>query len=385
MKKITLYSLTFFLCFNINAQHYYITKDGKEVRNIRIVNVSDHSNSQQFYVKTPKGAEKYYPDEIAEYHIANQKSYYSKTVNFETGEKQLFMERLIDGPINLYYYKGPNNPTFLVEKKDTIIQLSKKETFKEQIEAALTDCPEKVRETLYHVEYNKHSVKKFFKQYHNCRFSPPCNRQLGVLAGMDYSFSVNPSKLMFDDKITTLNIGFFIDEPINYSNFSIHGELYYSGIKFGNMKREEDIQKKYLLNIPDFQDKFENPIYTADEAVGIYNSYFNQHSLNMPLMLRYYLPIHKVRPYLNGGVMLSCNFKRFFVEENVYYLNKIYVNGRMQYAFLLGAGLEIRLSKDRLLFCEFRYTEQRDVSNKSFEHTKLSFVAAMNLNLKKTE
>ena len=105
-------------------------------------------------------------------------------------------------------------------------------------------------------------------------------------------------------------------------------------------------------------------------------------------MLRYYLPTHYVRPFVNAGILLSLNLTEntyqtyqpvrpsengpltYVVFDNVPY-------SRLQPSFILGAGLAFRLDNTRMAYLECRYSKVSDLEAEGYSATRLSVLASV--------
>jgi hypothetical protein len=80
------------------------------------------------FKKTEKAeVEVFYPLDIHAYVLANNRHYVSKTINFKGVEKSVFLEYLVDGILDLYYYNEGLEEYFYVEKEGDLIQLDNNE------------------------------------------------------------------------------------------------------------------------------------------------------------------------------------------------------------------------------------------------------------------
>lgn len=376
MKNLILLAVFCSVVVYTGAQTRYVFNNGKVVTDGLIQGSTENENCLRLFVWKAGEYTVYKPDTIKEYHIGKRKSYYSMPIVLPDTTFTRFTRKIVDGDSKLYcYYSGQYN-IFIVQNADTTVQLNKK-TFKQELSQALTACPEKTEAIISHLEYDRHHLKKFVRQYNNnCRFAPLNLKRFGVLAGANTVHSITPS-YYFPDTIgerTNLNLGIFVEAPINAGNFSFHGELYYSG-------KQVKKSKEILYN--DAEEDF--PV-AADTL--LYSSFFRQQALNMPLMLRYYLPTHYVRPFVNAGILLSLNLTEntyqtyqpvrpsengpltYVVFDNVAY-------SRLQPSFILGAGLAFRLDNTRMAYLECRYSKVSDLEAEGYSATRLSVLASV--------
>ncbi|HBO74436.1 MAG TPA: hypothetical protein DD653_07055, partial [Marinilabiliales bacterium] len=69
----------------------------------------------------------YLPGQILSYRVENTKMYVTKTVELDHKTQTLFMEFLVDGVIDLYYYKDLQNEYYFVEKEGALYPLTNEE------------------------------------------------------------------------------------------------------------------------------------------------------------------------------------------------------------------------------------------------------------------
>ena len=66
----------------------------------------------------------YKPDDIRAYRIENSKYYVSKEVVIDSAKQKIFLEFLVKGIANLFYYKGQGKEYYFIEKDNVMTQLS---------------------------------------------------------------------------------------------------------------------------------------------------------------------------------------------------------------------------------------------------------------------
>jgi len=90
-----------------------------------INNRSNSINSMRCEFKTEEKAEVkiYLPLDINSYILSDNRHYVSRTINFKGAEKPVFLEFLVDGIIDLYYYNEGFEEYYYVEKEGEIYQL----------------------------------------------------------------------------------------------------------------------------------------------------------------------------------------------------------------------------------------------------------------------
>ena len=375
MKKSLFITLFLSFLFHTNAQTRYIFKDGREVTDCQIQGSTEKENCLRMFEWKAGKYTVHKPDDIKEYHIGKRKSYYSMPIVREETTVMRFVRKIVDGETLFYcYYSGQYN-IYIVQNPDTAVQLNRKD-FKDGLSQVLSACPEKTEEILNDLEFDHYYLKRLVKQYNNdCRFTPLNLKRFGFFAGTNLIRSINTAYYMPASTGERMNLTFgaFRDVPINASNFSLHGELFYTGMQL--KKSDEVLYDKVHQDAPDIIDTV------------LYNSYFKQHSLNLSLMPRYYFPTTHVRPFVNAGLQLALNLTESAYDSsdpmrtpyNPYrefqYDNRLY--SLIQPSLLFGGGLAILLNKNRILYLECRYSKLFDLINEYYKTSGLSFLASI--------
>jgi hypothetical protein len=104
---------------------YIITYNSDTIRGL-IKLKSNFENSKSCVFKSEKNQlpKVFSPDDIRVYRIENGKYYLSKEVEIDSLKKKVFLEYLVDGIVDLYYYKDPLNEYYFIEKDTILSRLS---------------------------------------------------------------------------------------------------------------------------------------------------------------------------------------------------------------------------------------------------------------------
>jgi hypothetical protein len=132
---------TLFMCNYVNAQNdyrsgYIITLMNDTIYGIiNLKSNNQNSKSCEFKNSPEANVRLFSPDDILAYRIEESKYYVSKNIQTDSILKKVFLEFLIDGIVDLYYYKESQNETFFLEKDNILYQLNndKKEIYKKDI------------------------------------------------------------------------------------------------------------------------------------------------------------------------------------------------------------------------------------------------------------
>lgn len=354
--KVTLHSLFLLFWFTsafseLQAQRAYIARDTTTEVGIELIPGSDAQNAQ--FISVREGGEiiRYSPDEISGYRLSEGKVYVSRDIGLAGSEKKVFLQKLVQGDMDLYFYTEDELQRFFLETQDgQLLPLPEEQGFRDILSQAMSDC-EAISDAIRLVTYRKNSLSRLVEMYNDCEYRPFPYPKVGVAAGFQLtSIIVQDAILDYVLNLTdfqprpTLSIGVFADLPIEATDLSFHTGLFASQNRFN--------------------------VFAADTS--LYRVLVNIVTLDMPLMTRYSFPAAKLRPFVNAGGALSYHIRN---------TNGIYVisdtgdsetpNPRTQQTILsdlmpglaLGGGLQYPLDYRRLLSLEFRYTRLYGRSN----------------------
>ena len=233
-----------------------------------------------------------------------------------------------------------------------------------------SDC-KKVDDAAKLVSYNKNNMIRFTEQYNNCERKPFPFFKYGVFAG--YGFSdlkyiegvgntfiqqENPyfknADFSYDGGLV---FGFFVDQPLAASNFTIHPEISFTK---NNYSSEYEMEEYYVI-------------------VEI-----NTSSLNIPVLLRYYFPVNKSRPYISFGGIYAYQFKEDFslwtmpADEGEYpapvVTNQLGMVGGIGYQFDLTYHMRLYID------CRYNYLYGLKISGQeSYNKSEFQFTAGFSL------
>jgi hypothetical protein len=343
------------LSINLFCQKGYYFSDSTSSYGIYIVDGGARSNSKICQVKQKDRIVIFTPDELKEYGFENGKTYISKKIQINDSNQQVFLERVFSGKINLYYYKGQQSFTYFIEKDSSfLIELSKKKdsiNFRNSLSDLTHDCKNLVDASRL-VTYKRATLVKYLKRYNSCKLNPFPFFKYGFILGYEISKLVTSSSMKFEELYLFdykydggITIGLFIDYPIMVSDFSLHAETYFSSHGYSYNKSSPRRDLDVLIN-------------TA--------------SLNVPVLIRYTLPILKIRPFIDLGGMYSFNL----MNENALYSSTIdddiiYIDGVTgsslisdhEIVYSMGCGIQWNINYRNSIFFQFRYNDMVHKSN----------------------
>ena len=351
---------TIFSFTELKAQRAYISRDTTTIVGVNLIPGSAAQNAQFIRLKDGKEIIQYSPDEIAGYRLSDGKVYVSRNVALAGSEKKVFLQKLVQGEMDLYYYTEDELQRFFLETQDgQLMPLSEQQDFRQTLSRAMSDC-EAVSEAIRLVSYRKNSLSRLVEMYNDCEERPFPYPKVGIAAGFQLTnIIVQDAILDYVLNLTdfqprpTLSIGVFAELPIEATDLSFHTGLFASYNRFN--------------------------VFAADTS--LYRVLVNIITLDIPLMTRYSFPTAKLRPFINAGAVLSYHIRN---TNGIYVIsdtgNSETPNLRAQQTILsdlmpglaLGGGLQYPLDYRRLLSLEVRYTRSYGRSNNLTDVNTLS-------------
>lgn len=324
---------------------YYISDTTKAI-GIKLVDGGIVQNCMFCQVKNGALIRKFTPTEVKEYQFRNGRTYISRAIPFGDSSRKVFMERLYEGKLSLYYYKSRGMKRFFLSRDSiTLTEIMRRDasgrSYHEQLSEQTGDC-ENLRESCSNTPYAPLSLTRLMQQYEHCkpRYFP--HFRTGISLG--YETQLLQTDHLDDDLFTYIQgasdswpiYGIFLDAPFGATDMSFHLEAQYS-------------THQYTL--------------TSTLATGDFDFFARMNSFSVPFLLRYTYPFRTVRPFVNAGPFLLLNTKHEFryyyadKQENTIVITRnslpFFINDAYA-GICLGAGFEIRLSGKYSLAIEAR-------------------------------
>ncbi len=367
MKHFFTFLLAFgFASLSLFGQTEYILTNNNTIAGITLINGGEIANSKFCQRKKGEKLIKYTPYEVMQYALKDGRVYLSKEIKISESTQRVFLECLTKGKLTLFYYRNESIKTYFLEKDGAFfIELPKKDrgnggiNFNSKLLDLTSDCPD-VADGAKVISYNKKSLSRFISSYNYCEIAPSAYFKYGVIIGyestklslpptpqniydnmiaspdLEFYNYINQSDLKYDGGFT---FGFFIDNPISFSNFSIHSELFYSKHSYSFNKNLNGVNLDF------------------DASTS---------ALTLPIMLRLTYPSNKIRPFVNAGINYSYNLKnentlygstigQSITERNLINAHPTISKSNIGYA--IGSGVEYKLTHKMAMFFELRYTK----------------------------
>ncbi|MEL7146554.1 MAG: outer membrane beta-barrel protein [Bacteroidota bacterium] len=346
MKKATTWLILFFSItlnhFSYSQKSDYIATDSTLRSGINLINSIPKDNARFIRLKKKDGNVTYNPNQLSEYGFRNGTVYVSKSIPVSGRSKQVFLERIASGKINLYYYRANGIRTFFLERDSTIFtEVEKGEEFRKVI-AQYTNDLEWTADQVRLTKYNRKSLAKLIALYNKGLDKPMPFIRVGLIAGLNSTYLKTPSGISIErwkdvsfSPGSSFTFGIFGDLPIDMSNFSFNIGLHYAKSGFSS---------------------------TLSDAQSDVDVIINYTSLSVPILVRYTLPNPGWRPFINAGGIYSHLLRNesiiyeFNFDQNTITTTKeatqLLNNHRPGLA--IGLGIQRQLQRRKTTSVEFR-------------------------------
>lgn len=361
------------LCFivSLQAQNYkkgFIITNENETINGFIDFRTDDINSKQCRFKKDMNSEAqiFYPDDIQSYRFNDGKYYVSREITINDKTSKVFLEFLVEGIINLYYYSAGKQKYFYFEdeKGEMIAYTQRPERindegyyvqdsrYKGMIHYYFQDS-ETIQKKAANMKFDQKSFIDIAQEYHNevCTTGEDCivyvNKKPDE-SGVKIKFSVftglQHSKYVFDlskaPSFTAKNIS-----PMIGMQASIM-----------NPRWSKSFALQFELALSQFKEK------TKEIPVGINNNYsysrrfdYKAISLSPKLGVRYTYPKFKIRPTVGAGVVYTMFYDTSCKHELIYNSGNVstsseYKMKKQHWGYYANIGAEYPLKEESAIF-----------------------------------
>lgn len=373
MKQLLLLFIIAYLPIYTFGQSDYFTNKNSISTGIKLVKGGELMNSKFCQVEDGKNIIRYTPHEVNEFGFQDGRVYVSKDIKIADTLKRVFLERLNQGKITLYYYRAKGIKTFYIEKDNNLLvelpkQNKTKEAFSKQLLGITNDYPN-ISDDCNLVSYNKTSLSKFIERYNyksNYKLKPFPHVRYGLTLGCGFTklnnipntMNLNCIDFKYDSRFT---FGIFIDHPISQSYFSLHSEINFSKYGYSYNTHKENLDIDFVANIL---------------------------SMEIPLLIRYTYPSDKIRPYINLGSIITLNIKneaRLYntkIAENLIEINDLQsltLIDKIHGGYSIGGGIEYKLNIKNSIFIEIRYNHQYGLKDSELSNlSEFRFLTGIN-------
>lgn len=384
---VTIAIIIFFSILQIKAQSDF--RDGYFVKNDNdtIFGLIDYrgnkANAKKCVFKKDIDSEKrvFSPDEIKSFRFFDSKYFVSKTITVDDKTEQLFLEYLINGIVDMYYYRDDKGEHYLVddgqgnlyelknEEKEIIINnttyLKDSKEYIGILKAIFNESPS-ISKKVENIDLSHKSLINITHEYHNevCKDEeciiyeqklPKVKRSFGLVVGINV-MSISQS-------------GAFTDEFYYLKNSRFTSKIYPS------------IGLYYKVNMPFVNERlylyYECTYSRANLSTSnsyiepVYNlRYFNdisltQNALNNLGLIRYEFPKGKIRPTFQIGGFARFYFKNDYKRDllvqfswgETYYTKQINDSpfSKFDFGISCGVGLKSLYLNGKEVLLDLRY------------------------------
>jgi hypothetical protein len=347
MKHLFIVLLILFYC-NVNLkansnkdfiEGYIISLNGDTTKGYLLLQESRNASEKCIFRNITDGEPIIYkPGEISSYRYLNGKYYISKEITIEsTTKKVVFLEFLIKGMANVYYYVDNDEHYYIEKFPNGLLELTEKQTtsnvngrnyitpskYKGKLMHELQDCPG-ISNEIQNTRLTHKSLIKLTKDYHekvcnseSCIIYEKGNTSSKVKFGILLGFSKN----MYNfggQFITNYGNNYQIGVALKISNFLMFNE--HLKLK-ANILFEKD-SKSYTISLPDdvhFNHlTYNNVVYNLRNLTSSYDylpsikADVNVLDLKVPIILNYDFNIAK-KTILACGIGIS---NKIIVSQN---------------------------------------------------------------------
>jgi hypothetical protein len=340
----------FTLSIKSQAQNDYYATDSLIISGVKLVEGGEIINSRFCQIKKGESIIRFTPEEITEYGFGNGVSYFSREIKLNGTPVRVFLRRLVQGKINLYSFKNELVRMYIIEDENMMLtyipikEFTTRQNYRDVLSQAMADCPA-TENTIKLVRFNHHSMTELVNRYNNCIDKPFPYFRFGILAGYQLSRLNVPGK--FKNDLTyqfkykyesSIHAGAFAEIPIRTSDFSVFTEVSFSKVGYSYTRRTNRTDVDFVTNLV---------------------------SATIPLMLRYNMPVNKVRPFfqMGGSIQAHIRNESMLFETNIERNTATIVmiassplQSNINPGLTAGTGLEFKLNYKRSLFFEARYS-----------------------------
>jgi hypothetical protein len=386
MKYIYLFLLLYSLAITVNAQSnykqgYIITNKNDTIRGL-IDFRTDKINCSvcKFKLSEEANEQIFHSDDILGYRFINEMKYYvSRTVILNKKTEKVFLEYLVQGMKDLYYYPEGTGYFFFEDEDGKMLSITKEEDkivdnkyitdnkFRGMLNYIFRDCQKAVK-NINRATFERSTMIEITKKYHKEMCSPGQEcivfennykktyikidfELYGGLHLMDFSFK-NPDYAAFNPaKYLSPLIGgqVCISSPRLNKSFSLDIDASLSKIEGKNdiFKESKDYECYYIKN------QFSGLINT--ESIG----------------LKYTYSKGLLRPTIEAGFSYSFLFNSsnsFYTESRI--LEKLVQETVENYlplpnsflGYKFGVGINYQLNKEHAIFCRISFNKMLDTA-----------------------
>lgn len=280
-------------------------------------------NSTECVFKKEKDSKKqiFKPFEIHSYKFTDSKYYISKNITNNNTVEQVFLEYIINGIVNVYYYRDSNGEHYLIEDKDGILRelhykekesivngtryFRKNKQYIGVLKNIFKDSPTTI-DKVNTIKLNRKSLIKISQNYHN----DVCNDRECIIyekkitkRKKSFGLIVGYNGLALSKGTVPIDYSYLADSDFSFETFPSFGFYYKKNLPNKNERLyiQYEVTYSYLkLSSHTVEEHFSN-------STEIYNTEIKQQYLNSLVLMKYEFPSGKIRPTFQLGGFLRLN------------------------------------------------------------------------------
>ena len=371
--------LTLFSITNIQSQTdfrkgYYISLQNDTVKGL-IDYRGDIRNSKYCVFKKDSISDpiKYKPGEIKSYRFIDSKFYISKTIKTKKEEKQIFVEYLVNGIADLFFYKDIERGHYLLEnnngrllelknEKETVYIEGKGQCIRETneyiglLKYSFMDCME-MQSEIDKAELNHKSLINLTKKYHDY----VCDGEKCII----YEKKQTKVRLQVAPIIGINNSNLSFRKIDYFSSFDFQKSIYPSiGILLNTAMPGLNVKLSFQTEIMMTKNYFYGFKTSSVNNTTYYDIHIHTSSIQSSFGLKYTYPKGRIQPNLAFGVMFD-NYIQYdtkLTEETddnsvVYSYEYIGIaTEKFRKGLFIQIGSNYHLNKKYILFTSLKYS-----------------------------
>ena len=359
---------------------YIITNDSDTLKGL-IKQKSNYLNSRSCdFIYGNKESEKAYsPSDIKAYRFLNSKYYVSREVTVDSVKQRVFLEYLVEGIVNLYYFKDLQKEYYFLEKDNQFVPISNETsvlTVKEKahngdiveenysrtsyqyrrVLAYLFQDSPTIAKEISNVQFNYRSLIGLTVDYHNA----VCKDRKCI------DFTKSTKQDIFLEPFLGLNNEWM---SINTSTTNARQSNLYAGVRVRLKPFKRFTRWDFLMGVSfsssNFTGDFDNKIFDSFYT-RIYRIHTQYSAIHFPVTFEYSIGQNNLHPFL------TLSYDNIFLLNPSYEISRIdgSNNASMEskfrtYQFGLspGVGLKLNMESHSYLFVKGEYEFRRSLLN----------------------
>lgn len=312
--------------FKLSAQSdfregYLITNSGDTITGL-INYKGNKSNAKKCLFKADDNSEiqLFTPFDINAYRFVDSKYYVSKQIKTDEITEQLFLEYLINGIVDVYYYRDEKGEHYLLENSE-----SKLYFLNDEQEEIVIDHTRYVNQSKEYIGILKAILSESSPATFQKVDKMNLNHKSLIQIAEDYHNDVCTGEecIIYAKKLPTIKINYGVIAAIRYNSISktVFFLDKYSYLDQIDLKISPSFGCYYKVNLPYLNERLyfqheisfskmklnasSNIVEQSDYSVSSINVELNQGNLCNNLLIKYYYPRWTIKPFVQTGIFVN--------------------------------------------------------------------------------